>query len=145
MLLVGFPPIGCLPAQITLFGSVGQKGCVEDLNQISIAYNNRLKAAIPKLESSLPGLRLLYGDAYTYIYEAFNNPSKYGYSQTRRGCCGSGLIATVEFCNALTVGTCSDSSTYMLFDSLHPTEPVYKAIAKLFFNGIVEYFGVPKN
>lgn len=78
MLLVGFPPIGCLPAQITLFGSVGQKGCVEDLNQISIAYNNRLKAAIPKLESSLPGLRLLYGDAYTYIYEAFNNPSKYG-------------------------------------------------------------------
>jgi len=79
-LVYGFPPLGCLPAEITVAGRVGpsEVGCEEDLNQIGIDHNIRLLAAFSQLRSDLPGIRILYGDSYTYLYEAFNNPSKYG-------------------------------------------------------------------
>jgi len=76
----GLPPLGCLPAEITFSGRVGQLevGCEEDLNQIAIAHNMQLLTAFSRWKSDLPGIRILYGDAYTYLYDAFNNPSKYG-------------------------------------------------------------------
>jgi hypothetical protein len=76
---LGFPSFGCIPAQITIFGALGQQTCVEEQNAVAMAYNLELQAvAIPKLKASLPGLELLYLDAYSLIYDMFNNPSKYG-------------------------------------------------------------------
>ena len=52
---------------------------MEEQNAVAMAYNLELQVvAIPKLRASLPGLELLYLDAYSLIYEMFNNPSKYG-------------------------------------------------------------------
>lgn len=77
--IFGFPPIGCIPAQITLFGiDVNQKTCVEEQNAIASAYNSDLAAAIPKWQSNLSGSLLLYLDAYSMLYDIFNNPTKYG-------------------------------------------------------------------
>jgi phospholipase/lecithinase/hemolysin len=78
MVIIGFPPMGCLPAQRAIFGDAGQKGCVEDQNSISIEYNKQLQATIPQLQAALPGARLFYGDVYSYIHAAFYNPSQYG-------------------------------------------------------------------
>lgn len=70
--------MGCIPAQITVFGSIEQKSCVEDQNAIALVHNKWLKAAIPKWQASLPGSQLLYLDSYSLVYDIFNNPSKYG-------------------------------------------------------------------
>ena len=78
MVIVGFGPIGCLPAERTIFGLQGTTSCVEDLNKIAVEYNNRLKDTILQLQSTLPGTRLLYADVFSYAYEAFRNPSQYG-------------------------------------------------------------------
>ncbi|KAG0575959.1 hypothetical protein KC19_5G043800 [Ceratodon purpureus] len=142
MVVAGFPPIGCLPAERAILGDEGQNGCVEDLNNISIAYNERLQPALSQLQSTLPGARLLYADIYSYIHDAFYDPSQYGYSEVGRGCCGEGLFATAVFCNSASTGTCSDPSTYMFFDSLHPTEKCYKAIVDQIYYKLAPFFGL---
>lgn len=73
--------MGCIPMQITLFGTTGtgdRGSCVEDQNAVAVAYNKELQAAVPTWQASLPGSQLLYLDAYSLLYEIFNNPSKYG-------------------------------------------------------------------
>jgi len=65
-----------------------------------------------------------------------------GYTETRRACCAEGLISLGAFCNAKSPGTCSDPSTYMFFDSAHPTESVYKFLAKATWNNMVSFFGL---
>lgn len=62
-----------------------------------------------------------------------------GFTQTRRACCGEGLISTAEFCNPDSLGTCSDASEYLFFDSLHPSQTAYKQIAEAFYNDIVSF------
>lgn len=78
IMVFGFPPIGCLPAQITVFGKTGQEGCLEDMNKVANAYNMDLQSAIPRVQTSLPDVHLLYVDVFSFLYEAFNNPAKYG-------------------------------------------------------------------
>jgi len=67
-----------------------------------------------------------------------------GYTETRRACCGEGLLAITSFCNAQSLGTCSDPSTYIFFDSMHPTETVYKAVAEATWNDMVPLFGLKR-
>lgn len=138
--IFGFPPIGCIPAQITLFGiDVNQKTCVEEQNAIASAYNSDLAAAIPKWQSNLSGSLLLYLDAYSMLYDIFNNPTKYGYTEARRACCGEGLLSTAGFCNKDSVGTCTDASKYVFFDSLHPTSSVYRLVAEAYHEKVISY------
>ncbi|KAG0604063.1 hypothetical protein M758_10G141600 [Ceratodon purpureus] len=138
--ILGFPSIGCIPAQITIFGAVGQQTCVEDQNAIALAYNKQLQALIPKWQASLSGSQLLYLDAYSLLYDMFNNPSKHGFTETRKACCGHGFLSTAGFCNSNTEGTCSDASKFVFFDSLHPTQSVYKRIADDYEEKMFSFF-----
>lgn len=138
--IFGLPPLGCIPMQITLFGTAEQTTCVEDQNAVAMAYNNDLQSEVSKWQASLPGSKLLYLDSYTLLYDVFTNPLIYGYKETRRACCGEGMLATATFCNANSVGTCSDASNFVFFDSLHPTQSVYKRGADHFHEKVVAHF-----
>ncbi|XP_024400165.1 GDSL esterase/lipase At5g03820 [Physcomitrium patens] len=140
MAILGFPAIGCIPAQITLFGGLEQEKCVETQNAVALEYNKVLQDEVPKWQASLPGSQFLYLDAYSLLYEIFYNPAKYGFTSTRRACCGHGLISTAEFCNEATSGTCSDASKFVFFDSLHPTQSVYKRLADEYIAKFISFF-----
>jgi hypothetical protein len=64
-----------------------------------------------------------------------------GFVETRRACCGHGLLSTAVFCNSRTEGTCSDASKYVFFDSLHPTQAVYKRVAEDYEEKLFSFFG----
>ena len=51
-----------------------------------------------------------------------------GFTQTQRGCCGTGLLEVGPLCNSVEL-TCPDASEYLFWDSIHPTEAGYKVIA----------------
>lgn len=76
--VLGFPPIGCIPGQITLFGGIGEQGCIEEMNTVALAHNKNLKVAIAQAQVAMPGVQLLYLDGYSFLYDAYHNPSKYG-------------------------------------------------------------------
>lgn len=76
--VLGFPPIGCIPGQITLFGGIGEQGCIEEMNAVALAHNKNLKVAIAQAQVAMPGVQLLYLDGYSFLYDVYHNPSKYG-------------------------------------------------------------------
>ncbi|XXG60359.1 hypothetical protein AAC387_Pa04g2286 [Persea americana] len=73
-------------------------------------------------------------------FDIIQEPSDYGFLETRKACCGTGLIETAILCNAKSPGTRTDASVYVFWDSLHPTEAANKLLFdKLLMEGIQMY------
>jgi phospholipase/lecithinase/hemolysin len=51
-----------------------------------------------------------------------------GFTQTGLGCCGTGLVEMGELCTN-TMVQCQSPQHFMFFDSVHPTQTTYKALA----------------
>lgn len=123
--LVGIPPMGCLPVVRTILDS---KGCVSAYNDVAVSMNSKLLAELAALRKEL-GIRTAYLDIYRILTEATDSPRKYGIAEASKGCCGSGTIEFGETCKGQS--TCEDPSKYMYWDAVHPTEAMYKIIAQI--------------
>ncbi|XP_008793255.1 GDSL esterase/lipase APG [Phoenix dactylifera] len=132
--VTSLPPLGCLPLSITLFGH-GSHQCVPRLNGDAQNYNRKLGAAVNSLAKQLPQLKIAVFDVYTPLYDLATNPSKKGFFEARRGCCGTGTIETTTLlCNPKSIGTCPDASKYVFWDSVHPSEAANQVIADSLVN-----------
>ncbi|KAL9668913.1 hypothetical protein QQ045_006454 [Rhodiola kirilowii] len=119
LILVGLPPMGCLPIVTTLKDV--HHGCFEELNEIAASFNHRIKKTITSLRLEM---KIAYVDIYNTILTAIKNPKSFGFLETSRGCCGTGLTEFGEGCKGLT--TCPDPEKYVFWDAVHPTEKMYK-------------------
>ncbi|KAJ8637865.1 hypothetical protein MRB53_012132 [Persea americana] len=126
--VTSLPPLGCLPASITLFG-FGNNGCVSRLNNDAQGFNNKVNAAVSKLQKQLSGLKIAVFDIYKPLYDLVNKPSDYGFTEARKGCCGTGTVETSLLCNSKAPGTCSNASSYVFFDSVHPSQAANQVLA----------------
>ncbi|MED6155466.1 hypothetical protein PIB30_005670 [Stylosanthes scabra] len=122
------PPMGCLPASITLFNPHGNE-CVSKFNSDAINFNAKLNATSEKLRQMLPGLNLVTLDIYQPLYDLISNPQDYGFSEARKGCCGTGLVETAILCNKKSIGTCANASEYVFWDGVHPSEAANQVLA----------------
>ncbi|XP_042475076.1 GDSL esterase/lipase At2g40250-like [Macadamia integrifolia] len=142
--ITGLPPIGCLPIQSTV-GSITpgpnmfQHKCVEEQNSDSVGYNANLQGLITRLEASLPGAKIAYADIYSPLMDMIVNPKKYGFEQTLRGCCGTGYIEMAGLCNSMSIPICEDSSKFIFFDAIHPTEAAYQNLANSIQKSVLPY------
>ncbi|KAJ0021607.1 hypothetical protein Pint_32448 [Pistacia integerrima] len=129
-IVAGLPQIGCLPIQITAaFKNPNKHKCLGDQNTDAQVYNQKLQNLLTQLQGSLPGTRLAYVDVYEPLIDMVNNPQKYGFTVTDRGCCGTGLSESSILYNQITP-TCVADSQFVFWDSLHPCEAVYQRTAK---------------
>lgn len=71
------PPLGCLPAAITLFGSHNNE-CVERLNTDAINFNNKLNITSQNLQISLRNLTLAVLDIYQPLHNLVTKPAENG-------------------------------------------------------------------
>lgn len=71
------PPLGCLPAAITIFGSHSNK-CVDKLNKNAISFNNKLNATSQSLQNGLSGLKLVVLDIYQPLHDLVTKPAENG-------------------------------------------------------------------
>ncbi|CDP14394.1 unnamed protein product [Coffea canephora] len=122
------PPIGCLPASITLFSEDTNK-CVEKMNAAAVSFNNKLNMTSQSLKQKLPNLNLLVLDIYQPLLDLVTKPIDNGFFEARKACCGSGLIETSFLCNAKSPGTCANASEYVFWDGFHPTEAANKVLS----------------
>ncbi|CAH2059905.1 unnamed protein product [Thlaspi arvense] len=53
-----------------------------------------------------------------------------GFKETKRGCCGTGLLEAGFMCNAFSP-SCGNRSEYLFFDSIHPSEATYNYVGDL--------------
>ncbi|KAK6926674.1 GDSL lipase/esterase [Dillenia turbinata] len=122
------PPLGCLPAAITIFGEDSNE-CVGEINEVAMFFNNKLNATSQRLQNKLSGLNLVVFDIYQPLYDIVMKPSDSGFSEARKACCGTGLLETSYLCNADSPGTCANATEYVFWDGFHPTEAVNKILA----------------
>ncbi|KAK9128457.1 hypothetical protein Syun_017254 [Stephania yunnanensis] len=126
--VTNLPPLGCLPAAITMFGA-GSNECVKYLNQDAAIFNKKLNATAQKLKCQLPGVKIVVFDIYQPLLNLVMKPSQSGFFETRKACCGTGTIETSLFCNSMSIGTCANATEYVFWDGVHPSESANKIIA----------------
>lgn len=131
------PPLGCIPAARTLFG-FHQPGCVARLNTDAQQFNKKINTAAAQLKKQLPGLKLAIFDVYKPLNDIVADPKKNGFTEAARGCCGTGRIETTSLlCNPKSIGTCSNASEYVFWDSVHPSQAANQILAdSLILQGI---------
>nr|GMD73249.1 GDSL esterase/lipase At2g30310-like [Ipomoea batatas] len=134
MLVSGLPPIGCLPIQMTAHSPLVRE-CLEEENTDAQVYNAKLVTLLPEIQGALPGSTILYSDSYTPMMNFINDPQRYGFVETGEGCCGTGLLEAGPLCIARRP-TCTDSSQYLFWDSIHPSESAYRYITEFLLNNL---------
>ncbi|KAG4972224.1 hypothetical protein JHK85_038645 [Glycine max] len=126
--VTSLPPMGCLPAAITLFGSDSNR-CVVKLNNDSVNFNKKLNTTSQSLQKSLSGLKLVILDIYQPLYDLVTKPSENGFFEARKACCGTGLLETSVLCNQKSIGTCANASEYVFWDGFHPSDAANKVLS----------------
>ncbi|XP_062214963.1 GDSL esterase/lipase At3g53100 [Phragmites australis] len=126
--VTSLPPMGCLPASVTLFGG-GGGGCVERLNNDSLVFNQKLGVAAGAVQRRLPDLKLVVFDIYQPLLDLVSNPTNAGFFESRRACCGTGTIETSVLCHQGAPGTCTNATGYVFWDGFHPTDASNKVLA----------------
>ncbi|KAF6143070.1 hypothetical protein GIB67_041138 [Kingdonia uniflora] len=126
--VTGLPPIGCLPAVITMFG-YGSDGCVSRKNSDARCFNRLMNATETKLTKKYPDLHLVVLDIYNPLLDIIHNPATNGFKETRKGCCGTGLFEFSLLCNRFSIGTCSNATDHVFWDGVHPSEATNMILA----------------
>uniref|UniRef100_A0A2N9FIC9 SGNH hydrolase-type esterase domain-containing protein n=1 Tax=Fagus sylvatica TaxID=28930 RepID=A0A2N9FIC9_FAGSY len=96
--VVGLPPIGCLPLQMSLrFQNPLNRKCIERQNVNAQNYNKKLVNLLSTLRANLPETKIEYADAYEIFDDMINNPEKYGkLIQPKTGTCNCTTRGIVE-------------------------------------------------
>ncbi|KAM0032008.1 putative triacylglycerol lipase [Helianthus debilis subsp. tardiflorus] len=127
--VTSLPPLGCLPAVRTLFGS-HEKGCVASFNTDAQAFNKKVNAAATQLGKQLPGLKIVIFDIFQPLYDLVKDPASHGFLEATKGCCGTGRVETTVFlCNPKSIGTCNNATEYVFWDSVHPSQAANQVLA----------------
>ncbi|XP_057786241.1 GDSL esterase/lipase At5g55050-like [Salvia miltiorrhiza] len=129
LLLVGLTPIGCAPKQRY---SSNTNECNEEVNKWSNKYNSELRQMLPQLQSELKDFHYSYFDVHTIFVDFIQNPTTYGFNETKSACCGLGKLRADLPCTPLAV-YCPRRNSHVFWDVYHPTEAAARIfIAKLF-------------
>ncbi|KFK44138.1 hypothetical protein AALP_AA1G220000 [Arabis alpina] len=128
---IGVPPIGCIPIQRTTRGGLDRK-CANNINVAVQLFNTKLSTNLHSVAETLQNATLVYIDVYTLFTHMIQNPKEYGFDVIDRGCCGTGLVELGPLCNQFTSLLCRNVSSYMFWDSYHPTERAYRILTKKF-------------
>ncbi|EXB96525.1 GDSL esterase/lipase [Morus notabilis] len=138
--VAGLPPVGCLPLQVTVGSFMPSphmlhRLCITGQNIDSQTYNSKLQQILSNLQSSLRDSGIVYFDIYDSMMDMITNPAKYGFQNTLQGCCGTGMLEMGPLC-VVGLPMCPDPSQLIFWDSMHPTEAAYKAIADQFLQTV---------
>ncbi|XP_074325932.1 GDSL esterase/lipase At5g45960-like isoform X2 [Apium graveolens] len=132
ILTAGLPPIECLPIVITLNSlhsdAFHKRNCIDSLSSVAPDYNQLMGQTLKDMHNS-SDLHILYVDIHNSLLNILRNTKKLGFEDANSGCCGTGLLETSFLCNPDSP-VCSDASSYVFFDSVHPTERAYYIVFK---------------
>ncbi|XP_074330493.1 GDSL esterase/lipase At5g45960-like [Apium graveolens] len=131
IVMVGIPPIGCLPIVITLNSNLLDKflkrQCIQRLSDVAQGFNQIVAQKVIEMERN--DSKLYHVDIYETFQNIFQDPKKFGFDKVDTGCCGTGLLEISYLCNPKS-RLCTNISDYVFFDAVHPTERTYFLLFK---------------
>ncbi|CAL5047859.1 unnamed protein product [Urochloa decumbens] len=125
--IVGVPPLGCCPSQITLAGSPSRE-CEASRNQAALLFNSKISKEIDRLNEERKGYgsKFVYIDIYYNLLDLIQNPAFYGFKEVNKGCCGSTVLSAAIF--IAYHNACPNANDYIFWDGFHPTEKAYNIV-----------------
>ncbi|KAA8540724.1 hypothetical protein F0562_024357 [Nyssa sinensis] len=141
VVIQGLPTTGCLPLAMLLAPEDDRDdiGCVGSANKQSYSHNSILQSKLQDLRRLFPHAVIIYADYWNAYHTIMKNPSKYGFQELFKACCGSGggpyNFDFFAACGSPTSSSCSNPSQYINWDGVHLTEAMYKAVSDSFLNG----------
>ncbi|KAF3947817.1 hypothetical protein CMV_026106 [Castanea mollissima] len=121
---LGCEPSGRVAGSCSITANVGAQ-----------TYNNLLKAGIASLQSKHSDAKLVFFDIFAPLDNIASNPQQFGFQNANLGCCGG-----VGSCLPFTTLVCPNASTYVFWDSLHPTEKTYRIVVSDVLNKTLSSF-----
>ncbi|KAK8596567.1 hypothetical protein V6N13_001183 [Hibiscus sabdariffa] len=132
IVIAGLPPMGCVPVLITeRLKPPFNRACLEDENTNVRSYNQKLMNLLPQLQATLPGAKIVKETEEWFV--------GVGFTETTKGCCGTGIVEASFLCNSGTP-VCEEPSEFLFWDSIHPSETAYKALSDFLVNRILRQF-----
>ncbi|CBI35808.3 unnamed protein product, partial [Vitis vinifera] len=137
---VNLAPLGCLPIMKEIKLQQGGTGeCMEEATELAKLHNIALSKALKKLEIKLKGLKFPISNFYTLLEERMDKPSKYGFKEGKKACCGSdpyrGLLSCGGKRTIKEYELCSNVSEHVFFDSAHSTDKANQQMTELMWKG----------
>ncbi|KAM1137093.1 hypothetical protein ACFX2B_034731 [Malus domestica] len=129
--IISVAPIGCCPSQ-RVYNASG--GCLEDLNDLAVAFHSRLDALMSKLSSECKDVKYALGNAFEMTINVIRNPLPFNFTQVEAACCGAGKLNGESFCSP-NATLCLNRDNYLFWDLFHPTQAASKLAAVTLFNG----------
>ncbi|KAL2476334.1 GDSL esterase/lipase [Abeliophyllum distichum] len=134
-LIVGTSPIGCAPKQ--RYQSATNE-CNAEINSLSKNYNQGLQSMLQDLKSELRDMHYSYLNTYSIFTDFVNNPTTYGFNETKAACCGLGKLRARIPCTPVSE-YCSDRSSHIFWDIYHPTQTTARTFIDILFSSSQEY------
>ncbi|XP_009787970.1 GDSL esterase/lipase 1-like [Nicotiana tabacum] len=133
-------PLGCFPsARAFVLQQNKTDDCFEELNVLLKLHNSILPTRLKQLQKELKGFTYTLFDLYKVVDQRINNPSKYGFEESKMACCGTGPFRGINSCGGRRkvkdYQLCQNPKDYVFFDSSHPSESTYKQSAELLWHG----------
>jgi len=156
ILVVNLPPLGCIPALLTLFKGKGLEydsyGCIKVLNEISKAHNAALNDKVVELRKTYPHILITLGDGYAVYEDILKDPKSYNVTAPLKACCGAGGdynfnkkvtcghagLVDGKFVNltmTLPLQPCKDEASVLSWDGIHTSNTFNRAAATAFLLG----------
>ncbi|XP_028797203.1 GDSL esterase/lipase 4-like [Neltuma alba] len=135
---LGLGPIGCVPQMKML--ADGTCCCHEnEASVLAKLHNKALSWILRKLQKQLKGFKYSLANFYDSLTDLINNPIQYGFKEGGVACCGSGPYRGMLACGGILGRTsyelCRNSSEYVFFDSVHPTDRANQFFAQQMWIG----------
>ncbi|VVB00288.1 unnamed protein product [Arabis nemorensis] len=138
----GFLNVGaydCSPSSLILDQTkIGS--CFKPATELVDIYNMKFPDVLRRLQRELSGFRYALHDYHTSLSERINNPTKYGFKEGKKACCGSGPLRGINTCGnrmgpSQGYELCENVTDYLFFDPAHLTEKAHGQIAELIWRG----------
>lgn len=130
------PLIGCWPGI-----RMRQPGntCNTEIDELTRLHNQALAKRLEHLEKQLEGFMYAKFDISIAISNRMKSPSKYGFKEGERACCGSGPFRGIYSCGGMRgikeFELCDNATEYLFFDCFHPNELASRQFAEMFWDG----------
>lgn len=141
LVVQGLPLTGCLTLAMYLAPPDDRDdlGCVKSANNQSYTHNLVLQAKLQELRKQYPHAVIIYADYWNAYHAIMKDPSKYGFTEEFKVCCGSGEppydFSVFATCGTPNATACSSPSQYINWDGVHLTEAMYKVVSNMFLQG----------
>lgn len=131
-------PLGCFPVVKASVPKINGT-CVEQVSQLAMLHNQLLSRALSDFAKEFKHFKYGLFEMYKNMEKRIANPIAYGFTESISACCGSGPYRGIFSCsgqgNSTTYKLCHNPKEYIFWDSVHPSDRMYKELAALAWTG----------